>query len=324
MISKHSITEIKDNVLKSVMSDLDTNNFLLSVTGENGDAVYSGVYSERPDNFSIAPGVYIISLKSREFTAPDFDEAFFGDSRLVEVKGGTDAVVYMECAQMSAGLKIHFGDSFVNKFSGKGVTVRDSLGSVFYSYGENRYCNLWPGKVGIYYNSPRSGDSLVYARIMKKSDMLKLNLSYIKDSGAGGTGFKIKIDTSRNWMSEDYNAGLSLPAGTLTIEQAKLRAGTKDVSVFGYIIGGDATSASFRTGPPFMKSSNIVIASSVYERNRNNCFVVELPSGSKVREGLNLVVHPKLVGSAVVVTGCIANSYYGYVGVKGTKSYFFL
>ena len=56
------------------------------------------------------------------------------------------------------------------------------------------------------------------------------------------------------------------------------------------------------------------------ERNRDNCFVVELPSGS-VRDGLNLVAFPENLGKAVLVTGNIVESYYGYIGIKGTKAY---
>ena len=56
------------------------------------------------------------------------------------------------------------------------------------------------------------------------------------------------------------------------------------------------------------------------ERNRDNMFVVELPSGA-VREALNLVVNSGLLGMPVVVTGTIVESYYGHVGVKSTKSY---
>jgi hypothetical protein len=57
--------------------------------------------------------------------------------------------------------------------------------------------------------------------------------------------------------------------------------------------------------------------------NRDDCFVVELPSG-KIREGLNLVDKPYILGRAVVVTGKVVEAYYGYPGVKGTKSYMLL
>ena len=58
-------------------------------------------------------------------------------------------------------------------------------------------------------------------------------------------------------------------------------------------------------------------------RNRNLCIAVELPSGT-VRDGLNLVVNPELIGSPVVVCGNVVDSYYGYVGLKGTKRYILL
>ena len=63
-----------------------------------------------------------------------------------------------------------------------------------------------------------------------------------------------------------------------------------------------------------------MIAPSMSERNRNNMMVVELPSG-EIRDGLNLVVTPENLGRPVVVTGTIVQSYYGYTGIKSTKSY---
>ena len=75
-----------------------------------------------------------------------------------------------------------------------------------------------------------------------------------------------------------------------------------------------------RIAPPFTSASHIVIAPSMMERNRNNCFVVELPSG-EIREALNLVVNDDLLGSPIVVVGDIVESYYGYTGIKRTEDF---
>ena len=90
--------------------------------------------------------------------------------------------------------------------------------------------------------------------------------------------------------------------------------------VFGFILGGDVTETTMRVKPPFASQTNIVLASSMNERNRNNMFAVELPSGT-IREALNLVDNKKILGSAVVITGNIVESYYGYPGIKNTKAY---
>ena len=55
------------------------------------------------------------------------------------------------------------------------------------------------------------------------------------------------------------------------------------------------------------------------ERNRYNMFAVELPSGD-IREALNLVDNRDVLGSAIVVTGNIVESYFGYPGIKSTKA----
>jgi uncharacterized protein len=62
------------------------------------------------------------------------------------------------------------------------------------------------------------------------------------------------------------------------------------------------------------------VAGGKNERQRANCFAVELPSGP-IRDAINLVDNPDLIGSAIVVTGEIVSNYYGYIGVKGTKAY---
>ena len=75
-----------------------------------------------------------------------------------------------------------------------------------------------------------------------------------------------------------------------------------------------------RIAPPFTSATHFVIAPSTSERNRNNCFVVELPSG-KIRDALNLVVHRDLLGAPIVIVGDVVDSYYGYIGVKKTQDY---
>ena len=56
------------------------------------------------------------------------------------------------------------------------------------------------------------------------------------------------------------------------------------------------------------------------ERDRSRMMVVELPSG-ELRDALNLVDHPHLVGNPIIINGTITDSYYGYPGIKSTKSF---
>ena len=48
--------------------------------------------------------------------------------------------------------------------------------------------------------------------------------------------------------------------------------------------------------------------------------VVELPAG-KVRQALNLVDHPELIGKRVKVKGDLVDKYFGTVGLKSTTDY---
>ena len=75
------------------------------------------------------------------------------------------------------------------------------------------------------------------------------------------------------------------------------------------------------TEPPFTKSSHIAIASHQYVAGRDECAAVELLSASGVRDELNLVENPSLLGRIVYVKGRIVN-YFGYPGVKGVKEFY--
>jgi hypothetical protein len=47
---------------------------------------------------------------------------------------------------------------------------------------------------------------------------------------------------------------------------------------------------------------------------------VQLPAG-KVRDALNLVDNPELLGTKVIIKGDVAASYYGLVGLKNCDDY---
>lgn len=302
-----------------LLSQLDTNKFNLSIYSEQGVKVYDGKYGKKPGEFVVIPGSYDIRLYSRDFDAPEFEAPLFGDEQTLIVGNDMSVNIKLLCRQLNGALRLNFTEQFIKKFPGNnGLELRDIKGSIFYPYTAKEYCYVEPGAVELYYKGAES-DTLLCTKQISAGQMVTLTLSFAPGNRTG-SGITLAMDTTRNWVTESFNVGHKIPTGAYTIEQAKEMTGEKNVTVFGFILGGDVSENSMRIAPPFASKSNIIIAPSMLERNRNNCFAVELPSGS-VRDGLNLVTYPEHLGKAVIITGNIVDSYYGYTGIKSTKAF---
>lgn len=298
------------------LTGMDTSNFILSIYSQDGSKVYDGKYGKRPESFTVNSGCYNVKLLSKEFGVPEFNNEIVGDSQDIVIEKGKTFTVELLCRQMNAGVRIGFSDAFKKHFPAMGLYIQGLDGGIQYPYNEQRFCFFQPGPLDFYLRRQNS-DSLLFTRNLNAADMLSFNFEWSENTTR--SNFSVRIDTTRNWQTDRYNPGSIIPEGALTIEQAKEKLGQKNITVFGYILGGDVKETSFRTGPPFSVSSNLLLAPSMSERYRNNCFAIELPSGA-VRDALNLVVHPQLIGSAITVTGTIVEQYFGYIGMKSTKA----
>lgn len=296
---------------------LDTNNFILTVTSSDGSVVYDGKYGEKPEEIVVMPGEYKVEVSSIRFAPPMFDAPKFGDSQTVTVEQGINVKVAFNCKQLNAGLRLKFSDEFIAQFPGTGVSIQQRENTVAYDYTQTKYLYLDESMFAMIY-SGSNGDTVLMNKALRGGQMVTMNLSY-KNTLISSTTLGMQIDTTRDWVSFDYNMALNIPYGVLTIPEACRRLEER-VQVFGYILGGDPTTSSMRVGPPFESKSSLVIATSMTERNRNRMMVVELPTGT-VRDDLNLVNNPHLLGNPIIVTGTITSSYYGYPGIKSTKSY---
>ena len=96
--------------------------------------------------------------------------------------------------------------------------------------------------------------------------------------------------------------------------------GAKDVWVCGYIVGGNLTSASASFSEPFTSKTNLLLGPRSSSSSRSACMSVHLPAGS-VRDGLNLVDNPHLLGRKVYLKGDVEASYFGLTGLKNTSEY---
>lgn len=297
--------------------DTDTNNFILSIYSTQGEKIYDGKYGDRPQEIVVTPGSYDVAIYSTRFNPPKFSAPQYGDEQTIIVEENMQAKVSFMCRQINAGLRLKFSNDFIAKFPGNGVYVKQHENKVAYDYWQTKYIYVEAEPFELVYSTEES-DTVLLSKSLLAGQMVTMNLSY-SESNTTASILNVQIDTVRDWISYGYNLGLKIPTGALSIEEAKSHVGER-VQVFGYIIGGDPTTQTIRVGPPFESKSAIVIAPTMTERNRYDMFVVELPSGA-VRDGLNLVVNPHRLGSPVLVTGTIVESYYGYIGIKSTKSY---
>lgn len=316
----HSSNYSDGTFLKSGINT-DTNSFILSIYSTEGEKVYDGLYGERPQEIVVVPGGYEISIKSHRFNPPALDTPVFGQEHTIVVEENEQAKVSFVCTQVNAGVRLTFSDDFKEKFKGSGVVLLQGKKRLEYSYKEKKYAYVSDEPFSIVYDGG-GADTVLLEKRLFAGQMVDMRLVY-SSSRSTASAFKVEIDTTREWLSYSYNVGLKIPAGAVSIEEAKGMIGERNVKVFGYIFGGDPTGTTVRIGAPFSSATTLVIAPSMLERNRNNMMVVELPQGA-VRSALNLVSHPDYLGRPVVVTGTVTGSYYGYPGIKNTKSYMLL
>ncbi|MBO7396529.1 MAG: hypothetical protein J6T89_00540, partial [Bacteroidales bacterium] len=87
------------------------------------------------------------------------------------------------------------------------------------------------------------------------------------------------------------------------------------------VVGGDlsAAGATVKTSG-ITKATHLALASRASVTAKASCVAVELPSG-KVREALNLVDHPELIGRKIYVKGNVVESYFSTVGLKGCSEW---
>lgn len=139
-----------------------------------------------------------------------------------------------------------------------------------------------------------------------------------------------------------------IAAIAIEIPQAIEHIGEKAVWVHGYIAGGDLTSKSLKTEPPFSSATNIAITPRRWQipqsgngangrdtggsggtnaadpeliaAIRAEAMSVSLPQGT-VRNNLNLVTNPGLTGAEVYLCGEIAVAYFGLTGIKPASDY---
>ncbi len=298
----------------------DTNDFILSVKDATGASIYYGNYGDKPNPMNVIAGTYILSVYSEEFKEPQFSTPQIGDQRTVVVGNGENIAVSFGCTQLNSGMRLIFEKSFRDKFFSGTISINSQNYSLAYPYTENRIAYFNPGRLDVIHTDGAKITPIV-SRELAPADIYTLKLAASTEAPGG---FSIKVDTTRNWIEEDFTLGSgndgSSPERALHIADLPMYMEATDVWVVGYIVGGDVSTSKVNFDGPFTKESHIAIAESTDVSSREECAAVELPSSSEARETLNLVDHKENIGKKVYFKGNIV-SYYGHPGIKKVKDF---
>ncbi len=191
-----------------------------------------------------------------------------------------------------------------------------------YSYSEQRIAYFKPGNVSLVL-SDGGVDKTLYSRALESQEILTLNISAPQSTQSG---IHVAVDTTRNWNTEDFGIGSGSKGGgkeqAISVSQAKAKVGSKEVWVYGYIVGGDLSSSKASFKGPFTSRTNIILASKSSVTDKNSCLSVQLQKGN-IRDALNLVDNPDILGKEVFLKGDIVEAYYGICGIQNITEYEF-
>lgn len=315
-------------VSKAVREDIpDTNDFILQITGPDGATVYEGPYGMSPETVSVRPGTCNVSIRSSEFSVPAFSAPLYGDDRCVLVPDGGVVDVSLSCTQLNSGIRLKIAPDFLTECPEAVLFVRGDDGQLMYGYSEKRVAYFLPGNISVVLKNPDK-EQVLMTRAVEQREILTVNIDVVSgNAGKQDSGITVEVDTSRIWSDEEYVIGAESakgdsPENAMSVSQAKSCAGEKDVWVCGYIVGGDLTSSAtgISFSPPFGSATNIALASRGSVTDKSSCMSVQLPSGD-VRDALNLVSNPELLGTRVCLKGDITAAYFGLTGLKNVSEF---
>lgn len=305
----------------------DTNDFILTILDPKGVELYKGKYGESPEALSVPSGSYTVFAVSEEFSVPKFSAPQYGDRQVVVVSSGRDTCVELICRQMNAGVKLNIAQNFLTSYPGGSLLLRSDDGKLLYSYSEKRIAYFNPGNVSLVL-SDGGKDEVLLTRAVESQEILVLNVSAPQPGSAPtGQGIRVSVDTTRVWTVEDYVIGQEDGRGgdkvsAYNVGQARAAAGAEDVWVCGYIVGGDLSSSSASFTPPFKSRTNLVLASRSSVTDKASCLSIQLQKGD-IRDALNLVDNPDILGTEIFLKGDIVEAYYGIPGLQNITEYAF-
>lgn len=309
----------------------DTSNYILIITSSDGDIAYSGIWGERPCEFELAPGNYSVSLLSDVFREPSYDSPQFGDTRSVSLAEGQVSTVELVVGQLNAGLRLLVDERFVATYKDAVLFLRSASGTLAHGYSETRTAYFAPGRVSILLNH-NGQTSAIHNMDLRMGEIYTLRLGISEHMPVAmpvsGANISVRVDTTRIWSSGSLAwDGSSDDSGLLggwpdavSVGAARCMPGTKDVWVCGYVVGGDLTSKACSFEGPFSSRTNLVLADVASCRDRERCMSVQLSAGD-IRNALNLVDNPSVLGRKVWLRGNVVEAYYRLPGLQNLSDY---
>ena len=322
----------REFVAKAGVELPDINDFILTVKDAKGVTLYNGAYGDSPASLTVPEGSYTIKVVSDEFTTPAFGHPVYGDEQVVVIRAGESAAVTLRCTLINCGIRLKIASNFLTTFPGGVLYVKQGQAKLMYSYRENRIAYFKPGEISvILYNEDK--EEILFTRTLEERQILTVSISAPGQADGGNSSIKVTLDTSKTWLSDSWviggdnsHGGEGESGGTVpqavSVAEAFEMAGRTDVWVYGYIVGGDLTtsaSGEVKTSG-ITKPTHIAMADRSSIRDKSACLAVELPAG-RIRDALNLVSHPDLIGTRIYVKGEIVEKYFGTRGLKGTQDY---
>ncbi len=317
----------------------DTNDFILKVSDAKGKILYEGSYGDSPESLLVDAGSYTVAVHSIEFTTPGFSRPVYGDEQVVVVKAGATVTVRLNCTLENAGVRLQVAPDFLTSYPDGVLFLKSGETRLMYGYSEKRIAYFKPGPISLVLND-RGADEILLTRTLDARTILTLNISAPYGGTAATSSITVAVDTAKIWNSESYviggggygsgsgseGSGGDDDSGTgldsaYSVAQAVDHIGEDEIWVFGYIVGGDLSSAgtTVKTSK-FTKATHLAIAARSSVTTKASCIAVELPKGP-VRDALNLVDHPDLVGTRVYLKGSLVTSYFGTTGLKAVSDY---
>ena len=318
----------------------DTNDFILKVSDAGGKVLYEGAYGDSPESLLVDAGSYTVAVHSIEFTAPGFSRPVYGDEQVVVVKAGATVTVRLTCILENAGVRLQVAPDFLTSYPDGVLYLKSGDTRLMYGYSEKRIAYFKPGPITLVLNN-RGADEVLLTRTLNARTILTLNLSAPHSGAAATSSITVAVDTAKIWNHESYviggggsgsDSGGSGSGGlgddsaseidnAYSVSQAHDHVGEDDVWVFGYIVGGDLSTAGTTVKTSKLtKATHFAIATRSTVTAKASCVAVELPKGA-VRDALNLVDHPDLIGTRVYLKGSLVTSYFGTTGLKSVSDY---
>lgn len=301
----------------------DTNDYILTVRDAAGTVLYHGSWGDSPQALDVEQGTYTVGIVSIPFDEPAFDSPQYGDEQAVLVPAGKSVTVRLNCTLQNAGLRLRTGPDFLEAYPDGVLFVRQGDAQLPYLYREERVAYVKAGLASVLlYHEGQARYETLFNRLLEPREVLTVRISV--PGGGGGTAGSITVqtDTTKLWENENLIVGGS-DGSPLSVADVPFHTGEEGAWVTGYIVGGDLTSAgkSVKT-EGITKNTHLALADRSSVTEKAACLAVELPQG-KLREALNLVDHPELVGRRVCLKGNLVEKYFGTVGMKGTSDYRF-